>query len=413
MNDEANSKHENVRLLNTPVSIIGCEILTPLGDGRATWEALRAGRRVERENAVAEEFLEGEEWLDRSIRIGLGVARRALAGMKNFKHEDATKRRTTKELEEKGELEDGAMKLFCGTSKGPVGVMLEVYGRVRRGEAVTVEQARQVALGVGAMGTILGERLGLGAGVTSVAACSSGIHALHAAVRALRRGECARALVVAADASLHPLFEGAFGRLGVLAPRDAADVRRCVPFGAEGRGFFLSEAGAAVVIGNREWKIENRKRETSGAVGKTPRAGRGLAFLEESWIGGDGTGLVAVDEGTETLRRGLRACRGDGMAFVHAHATGTAHDGYEREAIRAVCGDAVEVFSHKGWLGHSLGAAGLVSVALSAMCHERGETWTGVKVGAGAASLTVGQGFGGHVGVVRLRGMGDDGVRDF
>ena len=91
-------------------------------------------------------------------------------------------------------------------------------------------------------------------------------------------------------------------------------------------------------------------------------------------------------------------------AFVHAHATGTAHDAYELRAIRAACGNQADVFSHKGWLGHSLGAAGLVSVVLSAQCHARGQTLTGVPVPPGSASLTIAQGFGGHVAIVRLRG---------
>ncbi len=249
--------------------------------------------------------------------------------------------------------------------------------------------------GTGAMGEFLRERLGLADGVvhTSVAACSSGLHALHRAAMAIREGECERAVVVASDASLHAMFEGSFARLGVLAPVGADGVRRCEPFGEGGEGFFLVEAAAAVVV------------ETArGLGGRKP-----LAWLEESWIGGDGTALIAVDERTEGLRAGLRACGGGGggggLAFVHAHATGTGHDAHELAAIRAVAGEEVEIFSHKKWLGHSLGAAGLVSVVLSVMSHERGETLVGTRVAAGGRSLTVGQGFGGHIGVVGLRGV--------
>jgi 3-oxoacyl-[acyl-carrier-protein] synthase II len=214
---------------------------------------------------------------------------------------------------------------------------------------------------------------------------------LHAAAQALWRGECRRALVVAADASLHPLFEASFARLGVLAPADPQGIRRCTPFAPEGRGFFLSEAGAAVVLENAKGKTQNPKRA--------------MALLEATWIGGDGTGLVAMDEHAETLRRGLVACLPPlPPAFVHAHATGTTHDAYELQAIRAICGGRPEVFSHKAALGHSLGAAGLVGVVLSAQCHARCQTLTGLPVPPGSASLTIAQGFGGHVAVVRLRG---------
>ena len=361
-------------MLKFPLAITACELLTPLDVPRAgpyragTWEAMRAGGRVERRAAVDDGLLEGEPWLDRSLRLALSVARRALAGAST-----------------------NGLMLFCGTSKGPIGVMLESCARLRRGAALSSGQALQIALGTGAMGSLLGERLGLPAGTTSVAACASGLHALHAAALALGRGACERALVVAADASLHPLFEASFARLGVLAPADARGIRRCAPFAPEGRGFFLSEAGAAVVLEH--------------AQGQTPNAKRAVAFLEPTWIGGDGTALVALDERAETLRRGLAACLpAPPPAFVHAHATGTTHDAYELAAIRDVCGGLPEVFSHKGWLGHSLGAAGLVSVVLSAQCHARGQTLTGAPVPPGSASLTIAQGFGGHVAVVRLRG---------
>ncbi|HEY4329793.1 MAG TPA: hypothetical protein VGN88_08655, partial [Phycisphaerae bacterium] len=159
--------------------------------------------------------------------------------------------------------------------------------------------------------------------------------------------------------------------------------------------FFLSEAAAAIVL---------EVPSSADLLGEDHGA---LAWVEETWIGGDGTALIAVDEKTDTLRRGLKAClppAGAAVAFVHAHATGTAHDAFERDAILAVAGERPEIFSHKGWLGHSLGAAGLVSVALSAQCHGHGRTLTGVPLQEGDRSLTVAQGFGGHLGVVRMGG---------
>jgi 3-oxoacyl-[acyl-carrier-protein] synthase-1 len=353
--------------MGPPVAISRCALLTPLDAAEhTTWEAIQAGRRVASRTAVADEFLAGEASLDRSIRLALGVAQRALPR----------------------ELARGTV-LFCGTSKGPVGVMLEACRQLNQGQALSAAAAEQVALGVGAMGSILQRELATdhdGGAVTSVAACSSGLHALHRAAQALWRGECGRALVVAADASLHPLFAASFQRLGVLAPADARGVRRCVPFGASGAGFFLIEAAVALLL---------------EAAPATPP----LAFLEETWIGGDSTALVAIDERGVSLRAGLAACMpaADGLAFVHAHATGTGHDAFERAAIQAVCGAHVPTFSHKAWLGHALGAAGLVSVALSALCHQQGRTLEGLPIAPQRPSLTIAQGFGGHIAVARLR----------
>ncbi len=349
------------------------------------------------EKWVGEEWLEGEVELDGSIRMALAVGRRVVG--------------------DGGEA--ARTSLFCGTSKGPVGVMLGACQRLGRRESLPEVVARQVMLGVGAMGAIVAERLGIGGPVhTSVAACASGLHALHRAAGAIWRGECARALVIAADASLHPLFEASFARLGVLAPADGpgggGGGRRCEPFGEKGEGFFLAEGAAAVVLEkcgmrNAQCGWGGQNRETPPPRNAKRETGEGvLAWLEESWRGGDGTGLLTIDPGTDSLRRGLGACVGDGgakeLAFVHAHATGTGHDRYELEAIRAVVGREVPVFSSKGFLGHSLGAAGLVSVALSVQCHRKRVTLFGQPLERDSTSLTVAQGFGGHAGIVRVRG---------
>jgi 3-oxoacyl-[acyl-carrier-protein] synthase II len=354
-----------------PVAITACSLLTPFdtpASPDATWTALRAGKRLAARTAVDDQLLRGPTTLDRSIRMALAVAEKVLT---------------------QAEIENPPFALFCGTSKGPVLTLLAALERRRHGEPLLPEQARHVQLGVGAMGACLAEHLGLDGPVhTSVAACASGMFALHRAAGALRRGECRRALVVAADASLHPLFEASFARLGVLAPREADGSRRCDPFGEAGRGFFLSEAAAALML------------EPAETAHQPP------ALLDATWIGADGTGLIAVDPGTATLRAGLSRLAAEDIAFVHAHATGTAHDRFELAAIQTALPALAreQIFSHKGALGHTLGAAGLVSVALSVLAHRHGVTPTGFAVRAGARSLTLAQGLGGHIGRARLRG---------
>lgn len=355
-----------------PIAIKGAALLTPLDEpgGRDTWQAMLAGERVGERTAVAEGLLPEIEGLDRSIRLALAAVRRM--GLPPGTGRD--------------------LGLFCGTSKGPVGTVLAGLDRLRAGGSLSALAAEQIALGPAAMGVLLPRYLeirGVGSGHTSVAACSSGLHAVHRAVTALQRGECQRALVVAADASLHELFEGSFARLGVMAPRNADGCRRCEPFGDKGEGFFLVEAAAAMLL----------ERTSSNAADGPPPPGT----IEETCIAADSTGLIAVDDQTRTLRDALRRMSADrSLAFVHAHATGTAHDRYELSAIRSICGESVPVFSHKAWLGHSLGAAGLVSLVLSLMAHRAGRTPAGTRVCEGA-SITLAQGFGGHIAAVRIR----------
>lgn len=356
----------------------------------------------------AQQLLADPEW-DKAIPMGLHVAGQAL-----------------EQAQWPASLwQDSQTSFFVGTSKGPVRTWLQSLADWRRTSRLSPTQARQIIHGPSVIAEVISEILGSGGGQvhTSVAACSSGMHALHRAARALLRGECRRALVVVSDASADPFFEASFANLGVLAPRGADGRRRCVPlaepFDKSRAGFILSEGAAAVVL------------ELAGDVqarypGLAPRT---WVELEQTWIGADGTNLVAIDGQTAALRQGLRTvlrdAGGGGLGavdFVHAHATGTAHDQHELEAIRSVLpGTQVErlgvrvadgwpmVFSHKRHLGHTLGAAGLISVVLSAFSHQAGHTYGGTPLrGAGGGragrSISMSQGFGGHIGLAVLRG---------
>src|SRR5205823_525501 len=78
----------------------------------------------------------------------------------------------------------------------------------------------------------------------------------------------------------------------------------------------------------------------------------------------------------QPLRHCLARVAGGGVIdFVHAHGTATeANDPIELAAIESILppGERVSVYSHKGALGHSLGAAGLVSVVINCIAHQRG-----------------------------------------
>jgi 3-oxoacyl-[acyl-carrier-protein] synthase II len=198
--------------------------------------------------------------------------------------------------------------------------------------------------------------------MTLSAACSSGLHALLRAAMAIESGEARRALVVAVEASVHPLFISSFRRLGVLSPEGYG----CRPFDINRKGFVLSEAAAAVCL------------EAAGDV-----RGRPLARVERWAIGGDGTHLTGGDPEAKAMRHLLRRVCAGPVDLVHAHATGTVvSDPVELSAIESVASGFVGgenaadsraiLYSHKGALGHSLGAAGLVSVVINCLCHSHG-----------------------------------------
>ncbi len=361
------------------VFVHGVGLLTALGAGvPANWRALRQGKELTDRGVIP--TASGEPTWDRVVMLAASAMDMALHDA-NWPPEVY------------GAAETG---LFVATSKGPVLTWLRALGTIRNSSAGALDEntARHVALGPGLIAAALGDRFELtGARHTSVAACAGGLLAVHQAVAALRRGDCCRAIVVAADASADPFFENSFDNLGVLAHPDADGHRRCRPFDPRGAGFFISEAAAAVVL--------SLAPPLSVAADST-------ATIERTWRGADATHLVAADKAATALRRGLtQLSAGQPVAFVHAHATGTRFDGAEYKAIRTVCGTQAAVFSHKRWLGHSLGASGLVALVLSLACHRHRETLAGGRLsdaGGVVRSITIAQGFGGAIAMVCCRG---------
>jgi 3-oxoacyl-[acyl-carrier-protein] synthase II len=265
-----------------------------------------------------------------------------------------------------------------------------------------------------------------GPSLTLSAACASGLHALIRGAMMILSGEADRVLVVAAEASVSPLFLGSFQRMGVLP----AEGIGCRPFDQDRDGFLMSEAAAAVCLECAELERGEPARPRAGAGVSADRPGDGPAPLgytrvERFALGGDAIHMTAGDPDGSTLRRLLKdlvAARP--VDLIHAHGTGTVfNDPIELAAIESECvredSPAPVVYSHKGALGHSLGASGLVSTALSCLMHRRGVVppnvrttkplaTRGVQICSSARRQAVGRsivtaaGFGGPIAAISL-----------
>jgi 3-oxoacyl-[acyl-carrier-protein] synthase II len=191
---------------------------------------------------------------------------------------------------------------------------------------------------------------------TLSAACASGLHALIRACVMLQVGEADRAIVLATEASVHPLFISSFERLGVLPPAGHG----CRPFDVTRAGFLMTEAAAAVCLE------------------RSPSTGRAIVGIERFALAGDASHLTASDASGAPLRHILSQVIGNRpVDLVHAHGTGTVvNDPIELAAIDATLGARrnapATIYSHKAHLGHALGAAGMVSVVLNCLGHQRG-----------------------------------------
>ena len=329
--------------------ITGLGLVTPLGLGvDATWNALLAGKYITNHSRIhfatpASLVLPSE---NRKRDAGVAATLAINAALEA--------------VEQRRWQGDGPTALVVGTSKGAVTSWLDDLAPLpHMDDAACV--AGGLDHGLASIGVEVGKALRLpdGPRLTVSAACASGLVALVRAAMMIQSGEVKRALVVAAEASVHPLFIGCFQRLGVL-PREEIG---CRPFDQHRDGFLISEAAAAVCLEAAE-------------SDSTPRP-QPWAAIDRFALGGDATHITGSDSSGEVLGRLLDGLElGRGVDLIHAHATGTvSNDPVELTAYEHACAEAETapiVYSHKGALGHTLGASGLVSVVLNCMSHRTG-----------------------------------------
>lgn len=319
----------------------------------------------------------------------------------------------------------GRSRVSIGTSKGGVitfGRAFDSLEVARRGGLVpNADQCRDMLRDVlpdGAARCVAG-RFGINGGAhATVAACATGVLAIIQAARWIQAGEADIVLAGSSDASLTPLWVGAFRRMGVLArPHPTLGPEyACRPFDRTREGFTLGEGAAVLVL------------ESPGSVAR--RGVQPIARIAGFAAGSDPAGLTGITPDAESLATVLKlALRRGGsvprdLAAVMAHGTATqANDAAEARALRLALGDQtsrVPVVSVKGRLGHLLGAAGSVETALSALAvfQQRlpgNATLLEPDPALGALNLPrsaidlpkgpilkVSMGFGGHLGAILL-----------
>ncbi|MFF4694484.1 beta-ketoacyl synthase N-terminal-like domain-containing protein [Streptomyces chattanoogensis] len=195
-------------------------------------------------------------------------------------------------------------------------------------------------------------------------ACSSSLAAVHLAVRALRHGECERAVVGGVNLVLADEPTEALTRLGVLSPSG-----RCRPFDETADGYVRGEGcGVAVLM-----PLSAARRQ-----GLPVRALiRGSALNHN----GSGNGITAPS-GTAQREVMTDALRDAGLApscigYVEAHGSATAlGDAIELASTGAVYGagradgDTWRIGSVKSSLGHLEAAAGIAGLIRTVLALE-------------------------------------------
>ncbi len=286
--------------------------------------------------------------------------------------------------------------IFAGTSRGNA---MEVYGHTAWRRPVgrfaasntlpsEIPAAISIELGVKGPWQLLSN------------ACAAGLDALGMAHLALASGACERALVVAVELPLVPELLRTFQQSGLLSKNHLND-----PYHPDTAGLLPAEAAAAVTLEAK------------------PR-GPALAKLCGYWASSDAYHPLAVPADGRGLRACLDLMRREfpdlSLGGICPHATGTAEQGRAEQAVlREWLGadyGAVPLALLKPLTGHSLGASGLLEVALMGAFLKEGQFPPSLAglTGAGVATISsqirpdqvalkMASGMGGHNALIALQ----------
>jgi 3-oxoacyl-[acyl-carrier-protein] synthase II len=204
-----------------------------------------------------------------------------------------------------------------------------------------------------------------GVNFTVSTACSSGAIAAGLAAQQIRAGALDACFTGGVDRMITASIAGIWNALRVLSRRPDPTASR--PFSADRGGLVLGEGCAVFVL--EEWEAARAR----GARIHAEVLGVGATNDAKSIVGPDPTGEI------EAIRLALDdAGLGPGdIDYVNAHGTGTAaNDANESRILKEVFGAharKIPVSSIKGHIGHTMGAAGALDLAATALAlrHQR------------------------------------------
>jgi 3-oxoacyl-[acyl-carrier-protein] synthase II len=206
----------------------------------------------------------------------------------------------------------------------------------------------------------------LGPRMCNSTACATGTIAALNAYKAIRDGQCDKAVVYGAQ-TIHPILAAGFYTMRVLAKADDP-AAACRPFDSNRSGFVMGEGGAALVL---ERLSDARAR---GARIYSEMLGGALVSdaTHVTDLSVDSTPLTYL---LGAMMKRARIAPRD-VAYINAHGTGTKqNDAMETRGIRAAFGAAANdlcISTIKANLGHLVNAAGVLELAITTMALRDG-----------------------------------------
>ncbi len=234
-------------------------------------------------------------------------------------------------------------RLYTATAKAGI----DNLERLRRG--INADTADVL---VSAVAKHISRRLGLTDEGTNIsAACASSAIAVARGAALIAAGMTECVLVCCADLVTEFVFSG-FSALGALSPDP------CTPFDRDRKGLTLGEGAASLLLMN----ADRAKKEGRSHLGTILGWGVANDAFHVTAPDPDGSGLM------EAMRLALKEAHlvPEAVSAICAHGTGTVYnDHMEMTAFEGLFRDRkLPIFSIKGAVGHTLGAAGGIEVAL-------------------------------------------------
>lgn len=188
-------------------------------------------------------------------------------------------------------------------------------------------------------------------GMVVSCACASSSAAIAQAASLIRSGKKDSVLVAAADSVSEFVFSG-FSSLMAL------DKKRAKPFDKYRSGLSLGEAAGFILLMSEE----RARKEGKKIQGKILGWGLNCDANHITGPAHDGSGLSgAILKALKTAKVSFSS-----IGCISAHGTGTIYnDSMEIKAFKKVYKKPIPVYSIKGAIGHTLGAAGLVETIVA------------------------------------------------
>lgn len=313
--------------------VVETEILTPYGPGiDACWDGLLANRTS---------LSSMSRFITKAFFSDCGGT---IPGLK-YHGESSLVMQMISMLLDQSNLEiPGDAKLLLATTKGEIDLLEKsiITGTGDVAESSLDNLLRKV---VDLTGT-------KGGGMVVSAACTSSSASVARAAAMIRSGHSDCVLVLACDSVTEFVFSG-FSSLMAL---DKVPAR---PFDKNRAGLSIGEAAACMLLMSED-RANREKRTVIGEI-----AGWGMSD--------DANHMTGPSRESEGLVRAINAAldsagiTADQVGFISAHGTGTAYnDAMEMRAFRSVFKERkIPVYSIKGGIGHTMGAAGLVEMAIA------------------------------------------------